>query len=178
MNDSDYKMDSREGYEKIYDEFADAIFRYCYLKVSDREKAKDIMQDTFIKVWRHFNNKNNKEIMNIRAFLYKTASNLIIDQYRKENGKKKMTSLNNMTDKGFDVASHDHKTVHDNAEINMAMNIVNQLDDKYKEVFIMRYVEDMSPKEIAKIIGRTENATSVRINTAVKKLRNLINQKE
>ncbi len=156
-------------YTKAYDEFADAIFRYCYLRVSNREKAKDIMQDTFMKVWQYIN-KNDNEILNVRAFLYKTANNLIIDEYRK----KKSSSLDELQEKGFEPSSDGHKAVENNAELGEAMKFISRLEPDKARLIIMRYIDDMSPKEIAKIVGGTENNVSVSINRAVKRIKEII----
>jgi len=161
----------RENYEKAYDDFADAIFRYCCLRVSNREKAKDIMQETFIKVWERMTADGKSEILNIRAFLYKTAGHLIIDDYRK----KKTESLDRLQAAGFDVASGGHKAIETSAELRGAMELMSELDDKYREVFIMRFVDEMSPSEIAETLGDSENNVSVKINRAAKKLREMLN---
>jgi RNA polymerase sigma factor (sigma-70 family) len=49
------------------------------------------------------------------------------------------------------------------------------LDKKYRDVILMRYVNDYSPKEIAEILGQSENAVSVRINRGLKKVQEMIN---
>src|SRR3989344_4015715 len=161
----------RENYEKAYDDFADAIFRYCCLRVSNREKAKDIMQETFIKVWERMTADGKSEILNIRAFLYKTAGHLIIDDYRK----KKTESLDRLQLAGFDMTSGGHKAIETSAEVRGAMELMSELDDKYREVFIMRFVDEMSPSEIAETLGDSENNVSVKINRAAKKLREMLN---
>lgn len=163
----------QEQYAKSFNEYSDAIFRYCYLRVSNRERARDITQDTFMKVWEYMNN-NNKDIVNVRAFLYKTASNLIIDEYRK----KKSMSLDELQEKGFEPASDNHKHIERSAELQEAMRLVSKLEPKKAELLIMRYVDDMSPKEIAKVVGGTENSVSVAINRAVKKAKELIKNDE
>jgi len=61
-----------------YDKYSEAIFRHCYYRVFDRERAKDFVQETFCKTWKYIVDGN--DIENIRAFLYKTANNLIIDE--------------------------------------------------------------------------------------------------
>jgi len=165
------KQLSPKNYEKAYIEFSDAIFRYCYLRVSNREKAKDIMQETFIKTWEYISAEDKVEIVNIRAFLYKTASHLIIDDYRK----KKTESLDQLKAVGFDVMSHEHKAVEKSAEISKALELLDEIDQKHREVFVLRFIEEMSPKEIAGILNESENNVSVKINRATKKMKELIN---
>src|SRR3989338_11402702 len=74
---------------------SDAIFRYCYYRVFDREKAKDYVQETYLRPWKYL--AEGRKVDNIRAFLYRTATNLIIDESRK----KKATSLDQIIEKGF-----------------------------------------------------------------------------
>jgi DNA-directed RNA polymerase specialized sigma24 family protein len=68
-----------------YQMHSDAIFRFVSFKIDNREKALDITQDTFMKTWMHIS--KNGEIQNIRAFLYKVAGNLVIDEYRRRGRK-------------------------------------------------------------------------------------------
>ena len=74
---------------KAYDEFADPIFRHCYFRVFNRERAKDLMQETFTKTWEYLNQSpitnHESRITNMRAFLYRVANNLIIDNSRQKD---------------------------------------------------------------------------------------------
>lgn len=72
---------------EAYMNHADAIFKYCYFRISDREKALDFVAETFTRMWK-FLIKGN-EIHNQKTFLYTVARHIIIDEYRK----KKIISL-------------------------------------------------------------------------------------
>lgn len=157
-------------YTQTYNELSDAIFRYCYLRISDRETAKDLTQETFIKVWRYLENGN--KVDNMRALMYKTASNLIIDEYRK----RKTLSLDQLKLSGFDIPSRSHEDIHNCAMVKEIVEFMHKLDDKYKEVLILRYVDNLSSKEIAEIVGETQNNVSVRINRGFKKLKKIVNK--
>ncbi len=65
-----------------FEEYGDALFRHSMLRISDRERAIDLVHDTFTKVWTYV--KNGHEIEQYRPFLYKVLNNLIIDEYRKQ----------------------------------------------------------------------------------------------
>jgi len=157
---------------EAYDELADNLFRYCYFKVSDREKAKDLVQDVFIKSWQYI--VDGKEISNIKPFLYKVANNLIIDYYRRS----KDISLDSLREKGFDRSSTGEAEILLQAEHSRAIDILESLPDKYKEIIIWRIVDGLTPKEISGILGVTENVVSVRLNRALKKLREKMSLKE
>jgi len=151
-----------------YDQFSDAIYRHVYFRVYNREAAKDLMQDTFARTWDYL--RKGKEVQNLKAFLYKVANNLIIDEYRK----KKEISLDGLQKNGFDVESPDQIKIVQEVENNHALKLVSKLEPHHRDIIVMRYVNDLTIKEIAEIIGQSENVVSVRINRGVKELKKLL----
>ncbi|MBI1971350.1 MAG: RNA polymerase sigma factor [Candidatus Wildermuthbacteria bacterium] len=160
---------SLQQFLKAYDDFADAIFRYCYIRVFEREMANDLVQETFVRTWKYM--AEGKEIQNIRAFLYKTATNLIIDQKRKKTA----VSFELLQEKGL-LPRHTNGTekLVESIDAKDALQKLSQLPSHYGEVVAMRYVEELSVREIAEILGETENTISVRIHRALQALRKII----
>ena len=155
-----------QEFTKTYDQFADAIFRHCVFRVSDREKAKDLTQGAFVRLWDYM--AQGKEIDNMRAFLYRIANNLIIDEYRK----KKEDSLDEMRDEeGFDIGFDTRQEIESRDEYERAQILLATLPDKYREVLVMRHIDGLSVKEIASLTHETENVVSVRIHRAIEKLK-------
>ncbi len=159
-----------QAFLEAYDAFADAIFRHCYFRVSDRERAKDLMQETFTRAWQHL--KGGEDVTNIKAYLYQIANNLIVDYYRK----KKDLSLDIMQEEGFDPGFDDREHLENFIAGSEAKELLGQLDDSHREVIVMRYIDDLSVTEIANTIGVSQNVVSVRLYRALKKLRNLFHQ--
>lgn len=153
-----------DDFLRAYDEYADAIFRHCYFRVYDREKARELSQECFMKTWEYL--AQGKEVKNLRAFLYRVANNLIIDSSRK----KKESSLDAMMDAGFEPADGGDKTALA-AEAGAMVALLERLEEKYRDVVRMRYLDGLSPKEIAHALGETENAISVRIHRGLAQLR-------
>ncbi len=158
-------------FEKIYSANSDAIFRFCLIRVSDREQALDITQETFLRLWQNI--QEGKEILNYRAFIFTIARRLIIDWYRK----KKSLSLDSMTtddgDNVYDVP--DSSTTGEKlilgTEGRYLLDKINELEPSYREPLYLRFAEDLSPPEIGKILGISTNAASVRINRGIAELR-------
>lgn len=163
--ESDKLEKAKEEFIEAYEELADSLFRHCFFKVSDREKAKDLVQDVFVKSWQHV--VKGKEISNLKAFLYTVANNLIIDYYRKT----KEISLDYLREKGFDYSISGEHDIVINAEHSKAIEVLQSLPKKYKEIIIWRLIDGLTPKEIAEVLGTSENVVSVRLNRALKKLR-------
>jgi RNA polymerase sigma-70 factor (ECF subfamily) len=163
-----------EGFLKAYDEYADALFRHCYLHLSDREQAKDLVQETFMKTWEYIT--AGHKIQNLRAFLYKVLNNLIVDLYRKAK-REKITSLSFLEDKGFEPMAAETASIETIVDVEFktekVRKLLNQLEIKYREVIVMRYIDGLPPRDIAKTLGTTENNISVRIHRGLKKLRHL-----
>jgi RNA polymerase sigma-70 factor (ECF subfamily) len=158
----------RDDFLKSYEDYSDTLFNHCFYRVSDRETALDLTQETFTKTWEYI--VSGKDVENLRSFLFKVANNLIIDYYRK----KKSDSLDILREDGFDVASEDLEKIFSATESSRVREIIALLDEKHRSVVVMRYVDDLSPREIADIIGESENAVSVRINRSLKKLKELM----
>lgn len=167
--------DIQKLFKEIYDKESDAIFRFCLMRVSDRDQALDITQEVFMRLWNNLIEK--KKITNYRAFIFTITRNLIIDWYRK----KKSVSLDQMIDdeqERFDVVDG---SITNNLELSFegknVLEKISELSETYQTSVYLRFVEDMSPKEISAIIGLSENVVSVRINRGIEELRNKMGYK-
>lgn len=163
------KEEEKQRFINSYNEWSDDLFRYAFFKISNREVALDIVQDTFTKAWEWIT--SDKEVTNLRAFLYKILKNLIIDYYRK----KKSESLDNLLDEGFDFGYDEMETIESNLLGKDLWIKVKKLDEKYQEVITLRYMNDLSITEISEVINESENNVSVRIHRGLIKLKDISN---
>ena len=176
QNDQDGSQES--SFLKAFDEYNNALFRHASIRLSNRERAIDLVHDTFTKVWMYI--KSGHTIDSYRSFLYKVLNNLIIDEYRKQ----KEMSLDNMLElEGVDEGSfsdlHEdtEESLIDNLDGKRAFTLIKDLPDDYREVIVLRFVDGLGPKEISLLLEETENVVSVRIHRGLKMLRDKINQK-
>lgn len=161
------KTTGQKEFLEAYDAYADAIFRFCFFRTNDRELAKDLTQETFMKAWGYI--EKGGVIKNMGAFLYQLAGNLVIDWYRK----KKTESLDALVEDGFELADPLANTG-ESAEISEMMKIIKKLSRGDQNLIQWRYVEELSAKEIAVILGERENVVSVRLHRAMEKLRKIL----
>ncbi len=167
------------SFMELYNQYSDDIFRFCFARLRDREKALDATQDTFFKMWNECvkNPEKFSSIENIRGFLYRVARNTIIDATRK-----KSTTPFSYLSHSF-VSDNERSTIEpveiantdpNPEEQNMVSEILEQLellDQHHREILIMRFVNDVSVQDIADIFQISENTASVRIHRALEHAR-------
>ena len=166
-----------ERFLKAFTEYGDALFRHTTLRISDRERAIDIVHDTFTKVWTYL--RSGHEIEAYRPFLYKVLNNLIIDEYRKQ----KELSLDALLEQeGVNEGSFEElsessvEALGATIDGKQALDLISILPDIYKEVLILRFVDGLGPREISVLTEESENVISVRIYRGLKMLRNKIEE--
>lgn len=152
-----------------YEQYQEAIFKHCYFRVFERELAKELAQETFMRAWQYL--ADGKTVENLRAFLYRIANNLVIDVSRK----KKEASLETMQENGFEPATQvSLDAISDQLDLSKVRKLISELEPMYRDVLIMRYLDGLPPKEIAQAIGETTNVVSVRIHRGVEQLKKLL----
>lgn len=169
--------DFERQFKDAFERYSDELFRHCTMRLSDRERALELTQDTFVRTWDYV--RKGGEVRELRPFLYQTLRNLIIDEYRKI----KLHSLDRMLEDAEGGAleallpTDDTNTIEaamERLDAKEALKRVGDLPELYREVLLLRYVEGLSPKEISAIVGESENVVSVRIHRALKKMREML----
>lgn len=161
-----------EGFLKAFEEYAGPLFRHASIRLSDRERAIELVHDTFTKAWGYL--RDGHRIASFRPFLYKVLGNLVIDEYRRA----KETSLDALLAAGegdegafADLRDEPLEGLIDALDAARVLPYLSALPDPYRECLILRYVDGLSPKEIAALIEESENVVSVRIHRGMKLLK-------
>ncbi len=155
---------------EAYEKFADPVFRFSYWRLFEREVAREIMQQTFLKTWEALS--SGQKIENLKAFIFRVARNLIIDYQRV---KKEKLSLENLLEEGWEPVGQE-ENLDLKIDLQKIKQTVGELEDIYQEAITLRYLEGFRPKEIAEILGETEDVVSVRIHRGLKKLKILLKE--
>lgn len=168
---------NEKKFMELYNQYADDVFRFCYIRLRDREKSLDISQDIFYKIWNEFikNPKKMDQITNIRAFLFKITRNTLIDSTRK----KRSTPFSFLVESSeYESSAVEPIAFADNSlspeqhhDISRISEHLELLDEHHREIIILRFVYDMSVKDISETYTISENAASVRIHRALEHAR-------
>lgn len=133
--------------------------------VGDKEKAKDIIQETYSRV---LEIKDKKTINNERAYLYKIAKNVVVNEAL-ENQKLQTTIYEENIHFSPTYEQPEEVLIHENQE-KIFMQIVNHLPQRAKEAFILYTIDGYSRKEIGEVLGITSNAVEKLIKRATIKV--------
>ncbi|MEK7098538.1 MAG: RNA polymerase sigma factor [Patescibacteria group bacterium] len=165
-----------KDYLEAYETYSEVLFRHAFFRVSNREKALDIVQDAFLKVWDYV--QGGGEVDQYKAFLYRIVNNLIIDEYRKKKSSSLDEILENdtgeMESKLSEGSAREVEEEFDERDALIKIRArIPELPDTYRDVITLRYIDGFTPKEIATMIGISENVVSVRLHRGTHKLREL-----
>ena len=149
-------------YNNCVDSYADSVFRFILKNLGDEEKARDVVQDSFEKMWVRVEEISAEKA---RSYLFTTAYHTMIDQIRKDS------RLANVDEKAFNKHSYTDeyyglKEIIDNA--------VAKLPEIQRSVLLLRDYEGYKYDEIGEITGLSEAQVKVYIFRARKFLKNHI----
>ena len=103
----------------------------------------------------------------MKAFLYHVLNHLIVDEYRKH----KSTSLDALLEKGFEPSTGNSNRLFSVVDGKEAFLLIGRLPEKYQKVMHMRYVRDLSLKEMSVITGQSKNTIAVQLHRGLEKLK-------
>jgi RNA polymerase sigma factor (sigma-70 family) len=158
-------MNSKE-YNRCVDQYADGVYRFVLHNIKNVEEAKDVIQDTFEKLWVHH---ENVDYQKSKSYIYTTAYRTMIDKIRKNTRMMRMEEY------------HQDMLI-DNTEYNGLKQILQEalkkLPQIQQSVIMLRDYEGYSYFEIGQITGLTESQVKVYIYRARLFLKNYIGKIE
>ena len=158
-------LDLVEAYQK----YKTDIYTYIYLRVNKRRDiAEDIFQETFLKALK-YRLKYNPGLSNPRTWLTTIAKNLVTDYY-----KSKYKYLESTLDENIDIADDADENIDVDIMYSQVVNLLDKMNEKDKELIILRYVSEFDLDEIASMMGMSYDSAKVAVNRAIQKLRRLI----
>jgi RNA polymerase sigma factor (sigma-70 family) len=153
---------TKKEYNKSVDAYADNIYRFVLKHLKNKDVSKDVVQDTFAKVWER---KEKISYAKIKSYLFTTAHHTLIDVIRKEKFKEGVESIDRQYHQK-PIANMDlQEILHD---------ALDQLPDLQKTVVLLRDYEGYAYDEIGEITGLKESQVKVYIFRARKKLKEIL----
>lgn len=145
-----------EAFGILYVRYMDAIYRYIFFRVSDEQEAEDLTEEVFIRAWEALPNYQHGQFP-FTSWLYRIAHNLVIDHHRK----RKADPLPDLElHQSGSSRSNEDKVLH-RLDSAMLVDALQQLDPEEQQVVVLRFVEGLSHREVADVIGKSEGASRI-----------------
>ena len=161
-----------EAFGKLYDTYLPRIFRFVFIKVSSRPDAEDLTHQIFLNAWQNIKNFEFRGSP-FSSWLYKIASNAVIDHYRT---KRNYESIEFVAEETFAHFPNLTEKMDEASDIKIIMLALKKLEPDQQNVLIMKFVDDLPNKEIAQILDKSEGAIRVVQHRALKQLKKYVNE--
>jgi len=156
----------KNKFEYIYEKYKRLLWVKANDILKDHALAEDAVSEAFMRVYKHLQKIEDPDSNRSASYLVTIVRNISINLYHRE---KRTTSIDiadyNEADE-FDL----EKLIESNDEAAYALKLVDRLREEQKAVFLLKYAHDMSHREIAGVLGITENNVTVRLHRAKAKL--------
>ena len=154
-----------EAFGQLYDKYFKKIYRFVYYKISQKETTEDLVSDIFFKALDNIK-KFKSEKATFSAWLYRISRNTVIDYYRTN---KQIFDLDNVLEPRIE----DNMDMKIDAGLGLAevKEKMSQLNEQQQEIIILRVWEQLSYKEIADILGKSEASCKMAFSRSIKELR-------
>ncbi len=153
------RENNRKSQEMLYRRYAKVMYRLCLIFETDRDKAKDILQEAFIKIFRNISSFDRKS--SLKGWIRKIITNTAIDHYRKHFKEAQFVPIENIVHPLSNEESI--ASILDTKDI---ISQVNRLPDGARMIFQLHAIEGYSHKEIAGLLHISEGTSKSQINRA------------
>ncbi|MFA6427554.1 MAG: RNA polymerase sigma factor [Candidatus Magasanikbacteria bacterium] len=165
----------KDAFAELYDLYIEKIYRFIYVKVSHKEQAEDLTSEVFLKTWNYLvgsaSEKSDLSIKSFSGLIYKIARNSVVDFYRKNSSR---AEYGLEAAEEIFVESREFETVQAKTEMEQMLRVLKKMKREYQEIVMLRYIEELSVKEIAEILGKNVIAVRVTLHRALQVLKKLM----
>ncbi|MBC8278709.1 MAG: sigma-70 family RNA polymerase sigma factor [FCB group bacterium] len=165
-----------DAFTELVSRYKDPLFNYVSRMLKDRVYAEDIVQETFVRVYR--NRDRYQQIAKFSTWIYTIAINLTKTELRRQN-LRRFFSLSGVSDSGKALELPDNKinlekSAEDSIVGQKIKESIDQLPKTFREVIILRDIQELSYEEISKITGVPLGTVKSRVNRGRTRLQKLL----
>lgn len=157
----------REKLRQIYTDYKKLIYYAAFEILKDSHKAEEIVQETILKLTKYLDRLDLDNKKRTASYIYSVARTLSLEYIRRENH----ISYEDLDILGTEHADYD---TYDFGEGNEIEKIILKLPPNYSEILILKYLHDMSNRDISDLLGITESNVRKRIERAKSALEKLL----
>lgn len=163
------------AFGELYERYVDRIYNYIYYRTSDVHEAEDLTARVFYRALGHIEEYNQRGAP-FAAWLYRIAHNLVANWHRDRSRRKyiRLDDLGAVAEKSLGP----HHRAEQNEQAQMLLNAIRHLPADRQELLILKFVDELSNADIAKIMGRSEGAIKSLYHRTLLSLRQALESQE
>lgn len=165
-------LEQSSAYVFLVERYEEKLLRYVMrIGVRTREDAEDILQDVFLSAYRNLNDFDTD--LKFSSWIYRIAHNKVISHFRKVSARVRTTpyegdvDLLNILASDTDIAAEMDQKL----KAEEVREILGAMDERYREVLVLKFLEDKDYKEISDILEKPMGTVATLINRAKKQFR-------
>ncbi|MFD6439021.1 RNA polymerase sigma factor SigW [Peribacillus sp. NPDC060186] len=163
------------AFGEIVELYKDKVFQICFRMLGNRQEAEDLAQEAFVRAFVNIRSFNIQ--MKFSTWLYRIATNLCIDRLRKKKPDFYLDAevsgtegLNMYSQIASDMAKPEDEV--ESLELQETIQVeIMKLPEKYRSVIVLKYIEELSLKEISEILDLPVGTVKTRIHRGREALR-------
>ncbi|MBI2600195.1 sigma-70 family RNA polymerase sigma factor [Candidatus Daviesbacteria bacterium] len=163
------KAGDAQSFGQIYDLFVDKVYKFNYFRVGSKEEAEDLTEQVFLKAFENLSTFQYQGAP-FEAWLFRIARNNLIDYYRAHKFAIPLEEAGQLEDE----QKSPEEIVSDNYTKQLVLESIRQPPDSYREIIILKYIEDRDNKEISIMLNKPEDHIRVLQSRALKALRKVV----
>lgn len=168
-----YRAKDEKAFAELHSNYESKLLRFFVFKLPTTGDAEEMANEVFLRLWDYL---RSSQVDHFESLLYRTARNICADFYRRQGRQ--------LTEAPIEEASTipDTDTPDLQEQVGTILSgeaivkLLPKLKEEYRDVILMRFVEDMSIREIALALEKSENNVRVTVHRALKTIRRLLDQ--
>lgn len=150
------KKGDKAAFRQLVEHYQQAAFNLAFRMLGEEEEAKDVVQDSFIRIWEKIDTYNSKE--KFTSWMYKIVNNRAIDSLRTRK-RRPVISFEKLVPDTIGAEEIGGDILLENREAGELIRVItNDLPEKQKVIFTLRDLQGLSPQEVQDITGMPETA--------------------
>lgn len=159
------------GFDGLYDAHQRTLHAFLLGRTGDPELALDLLQEAFVRAWRNLDLLLSLDPARQRAWLFATARNLVVDQYR---GRATRTAAQDALVATLDTADQTsdgpERIVERDRELRLVDEAIRRLPEPLRTVLVLQVLDERTSAEIGELLGRPAGTVRYQISQARKRL--------
>jgi len=161
------------SFGRLYDHYMAPIYRFIAIKVGTRQEAEDLAHEVFVSAWQKLP-QYEAQGFPFGSWLYKIARNRVIDHYRTKKVQVSIDDAIAVDESQFGIQHDADEQIDTGLDMAAVTEALEQLTSEQREVIRLRFMDDLSPAEIAKVLDKREGTVRIIQHRAIQKLKSIL----